>query len=271
MPEYAIREYRPGDIPALSRLWQAVFGDAPELIEAFFRLLPDMGSGVLAEQAGQIVGAAYLINGLELAVPGREAKNCGYLYAVAVAPAFRGSGIGAALSQAALELGRKRGAQFFCTQPAESSLFAWYERILGLRCALRRSQQRIPSGGDALSMPLSVTEYKMWREQMLRSRAHLRLSDAALEFEYRLCRICGGGFYAVGDGIAAAYVENGETVVRELLAGEETDLIPLAAALGTLLGTEEVLLCVPALTGDAYLAAEPGVLPQDCVRNLSFE
>ena len=64
MPEFNIREYKREDIPDLSRLWEKTFEDSPELIAEFFRLLPDMGTGLTAVQNGKIVGAAYVIMGM---------------------------------------------------------------------------------------------------------------------------------------------------------------------------------------------------------------
>ena len=44
-----INEYRQEDIPSLKRLWTETFGDAPELVDRFFELLPSMGTGLVAE------------------------------------------------------------------------------------------------------------------------------------------------------------------------------------------------------------------------------
>ena len=52
------REVRPDDREALISLWVRVFGDAPELVEAFLDLLPEMGTGVSAEENGARLGAA---------------------------------------------------------------------------------------------------------------------------------------------------------------------------------------------------------------------
>ena len=38
-----INEYRQDDIPSLKRLWMETFGDAPELVDRFFELLPSTG------------------------------------------------------------------------------------------------------------------------------------------------------------------------------------------------------------------------------------
>lgn len=272
MAEPILRELSGADGPALTALWARVFGDSEELIGAFFRLLPEMGLGVAALLDGQSVGMAYALTGLELARPGQRPRPCGYLYAVAVEESARHLGLGRALSRSALALAEKRGAEILCTLPAEPSLYGWYREILGLDCALRRRETPLKSAGALPWTPLNAAEYARRREELLRERPHLRLSLPALEFERQLCLAYGGGLYAWGNSLAAAYREGEQALIRELLcpAGQEAKL---AAALGAALGTEEVLLCTPCGPdeGEPYLAALPGQLPPDCVWNLSFD
>ena len=66
MSDAVIREYRSGDIPEMSALWQAVFGDSEGLVNSFLRLLPGMGTAAVAEINGKIAGAAYAVTGMEL-------------------------------------------------------------------------------------------------------------------------------------------------------------------------------------------------------------
>ena len=85
------REIRPEDQAALVELWHRVFGDPVSYVEEFFRVLPEIGTGVEAIENGVPVGAAYMITALTLC-EGEMSRRCGYLYAVAVDPAFRGRG-----------------------------------------------------------------------------------------------------------------------------------------------------------------------------------
>ena len=119
MSDAVIREYRGGDIPEMSVLWQAVFGDSEGLVNSFLELLPGMGTAAVAEVNGKIAGAAYAVTGMELVSASGKVQTCGYIYAVAVAPEFRGSGIGRALTERSAELARDRGAEIICTLPAE--------------------------------------------------------------------------------------------------------------------------------------------------------
>ena len=148
MSDAVIREYRGGDIPEMSALWQAVFGDSEGLVNSFLQLLPDMGTAVVAEVNGKIAGAAYAVTGMELVSASGKVQTCGYIYAVAVAPEFRGSGIGRALTERSAELARARGAEVICTLPAEESLYAWYKTILGTECALRRQRLEAESAAS---------------------------------------------------------------------------------------------------------------------------
>lgn len=265
-----IRALRADDVPALSALWTDIFGDGEAMVAAFFRLLPGMGGGVTAEAEGRAVGMAFLIDDFWLVRPEGSETRCGYLYAVAVEPDFRGAGIGAALSRAAFELGRARGAELLCTEPADAGLFQWYEKTLGVESALRRRCETVPARGG-LSVRLEAERYGQRREALLAGTAHVRLGSQALAFERLLCEAYGGGFYAVDEGIAAAYLEGDRAVVRELLAPAGADRRAMAAALAFRLGAKDALLCTADPAGEPFLAAAPGVLPADTVWDLTFD
>ena len=271
MREFIIREYRTEDIPALSRLWEKTFEDSPALIADFFRLLPDMGTGLAAVQDGKIVGAAYVIMGMELLCGEKKPTPGGYIYAVAVEESCRGSGLGSALTRAARDEALRRGAAFVCTLPASESLYGWYGELLGVKPALFRSTRRADCGALEPVMPLSVTEYMLWRENILRSQPHLHLSYPALEFQYRLCKAYGGGFFAVGSGICAAYLDGETALIRELLLMDEGEKSSAAASVGAAIGAKDFVLYSPAPEGEPYIAALPGDIPADCVWNLSFD
>lgn len=261
-----IREIRPGDEPGLQALWQRVFGGPPACPETFLRFLPELGSGVAAFEDARVCGAAYIVTALRLR-EGEADRRCGYLYAVAVAPEQRGRGLGAELSRAAAALGRARGAALIGTWPAEPSLYAWYERVLGARCALHYAFRELDSAPGPAVRPLEASEYALRQEALLAGRPHLVLENAALRFEAENLRIYGGGLFAVGNGVAAAFVDDGVTQLRELLGASDAE----AAALGAALGTPRVRLWQPAEEGEPYLAFSPPELPAGTVWNLAFD
>ena len=270
MSESLLRRIRPADQPALSALWAETFSDPPRLIADFFRLLPGMGLGFLAERDGEALGAAYLLTGLDLLAPDGEKRPVGYLYAVAVKPEARGRGLGTALGQACAQTARDLGCAWFCTQPAEARLFDWYAQGLALRCALYRREERLGAAALEACMELSATDYRYWRERMLAHRPHIRLGDAALQYQHSLCKSYGGGFFAVGDAVAAAYLDGSLCRIVELLSAPGTDRRSLAASLAARLGAENALLLSSASEGAPYIAADKA-LPEGCVWNLSLD
>ena len=261
-----IREIQPEDRASLALLWQSVFRDPPACAEEFLRFLPEMGGGVAAFDGARAVGAAYVVTGLHLR-EGDQSRRCGYLYAVAADEAYRGRGLGSALSRAAAELGRARGAELICTWPAEPALYAWYERVLGARCALYLSFREFDSAPGPVVRPLGPEEYGLRREALLADWPHLTLEPAAMAFEAINLGIYGGGLFSVGEGLAAAFVDDDVTEVRELLGAPSE----AAAALGSALGTQRVRLRQPAEAGEPFLVFSPPELPADTVWNLAFD
>lgn len=246
------REVRADDREALISLWVRVFDDTAELVEAFLDLLPEMGSGVLIEGNGALLGAAYLLDGFTLVTPDSDPEKCGYLYAVAVEEHARGKGFGARLSQAAAEIGRARGAERICTLPAEPSLYGWYASVLSLSHVHHRTVYSSPV--ISREKPLSAEEYGKRREELLAGCCHVRLSPPALRFQEKLCLCYGGGFYAAGNGIFCAYREDEGWRIPELISPDGK----LPAWDG--LQAEE----------RAYLCSDLP-FPDGCIWNLSFD
>ncbi len=271
MTDFIIREYRREDIPALSLLWKKTFNDSDELIADFFRILPDMGTGLAAIMDEKIVGAAYVITGMELTDGESASATAGYIYAVAVDEDCRGLGMGSALTRSAGEAGHRLGADFICTLPASESLYGWYRELLGVEPALYRRILKAECAPVKPAMPLRVTEYMLRRERLLSGKPHLRLSYPALAFQHRLCSAYGGGFFAVDGGICAAYMEDGTAVIRELLITDEHEITSAAASVGAAMSAKNFVLYSPAAAGEPYMAAQPGAIPPDCVWNLSFD
>ena len=278
MGNFQIREYKTADIPELTAIWTDAFGDSEHLVSEFFRMLPDMGSGLVAECDGELAGAAYILTGQELILKRRAAFEdddsapvCGYIYAVAVKEGFRHGGIGGALVKAAAEKGRKRGAKLISVLPESEGLYGWYQELLGVKPVLYRKKELIKSEPKELYMSMSSTEYMLWRENMLKDRPHLHLSNPSLEFEKILCVENGGGYYAAGCGIAAAYKKDGRGVITELICADESERSIVAASIGAALEVPEVLLYTPAPEGEPYIAADSDIIPGDCVWNLSFD
>lgn len=272
MSEVSLRRAEQGDFAALGALWEECFGDTEGFISAFFSALPALGGGVVAELDGRIAGAAYALTGQSVIIRANPPARVGYIYGVGVGEKFRSHGIGRRVTLAARELAYALGADTIATLPAEEGLYAWYEDILGVKHRLYRTKTELESRAFADVAPISAEEYLMRREAILAARPHLHLSPASMEFENAMLREYGGGLYAVGEGaIAAAYVESGKAVVREVLgkAPPET-LYAYAAAVGAALDCPAAELWQASDKGQSYIAADRP-LPSDFVWNLSFD
>lgn len=265
MTEPILRRVCTADAAALAAIWHQVFGDPEALALAFLKDLPALGGGICAEEEGKLLGAAYVVTDFTL-----DDRRAAYIYAVAVLPEARGRGLGMALTRAAAALGKALGAEILCTLPANAGLYPWYERLIGVRCALYRREERCESAPGAAAAALSAAEYGRRREALLGTLPHVTVGEAALRYEKENCRCFGGDLYALGNGIAAASIDEGETQIRELLCPQGADRMALAAALGDHLGTEQVLVLSSASEGTPYLAAD-APLPAGCVWNLTLD
>lgn len=268
MSGFALREYRAGDVSALSALWYDCFGDSEGFIKSFFDALPALGGGIVAHCGEEIAGAAYALC-CQTLIGGGSERRAGYIYGVGVNRRFRSLGIGAALTRAACTLSKRLGAEIVATLPAEESLYGWYEKTAGLSVQLYRERRAVECASLLPVTPLTATDYSARRETLLHDTVHLRLTDAAAEFEGALLREYGGGYFAVSDGAAAVCMEDGRAVIKELLCpcgsiGEA------AASLGAHLSAREALLFLPAERGEKYIAADTS-LPSGCIWGLSFD
>lgn len=271
MSDLLIREYGPEDVAEIKSLWREVFHDPEALIDSFFELLPDMGTALTARLGGQLAGFACVIVGMELIDGEKRKPVVGYIYSTAVDERFRGRGIGGRLVKAAAEKARDREASLICVLPEEPSLYGWYSSRLGLDCALFRQRLRVESRAAEPVMGLSSTEYMLWRENMLRAVPHLHPSSFTLEFARRFFESLGGGLYACGSGICAAYMEDGAAIISELISMDQGEIPNIAASIGAQLGASHAVYFIPAAQGEPYIAARPGLIPPDAVWNLSFD
>lgn len=257
------RKAIPGDAPALTALWQEVFGDPEEYIEGFLRLLPGAGFGVVAEYGGEMAAMAYVLTGL-----GIEGKKCGYIYAVGTLPKFRGRGCGAAVTKAARDYALESGCEIIATQPSEPSLYGWYEELIEVTPAAFASPCVIMRGDGqgAKSEPVALTarEYNVRREYLLQKTPHVVFSDSFMELEAHLCRTFGGNLYAVDQWIAAAYPEDNIIKIKEVLCDEES-FSQVVQSLIFITGSKAAIAVLP--EGETpFMAAAPEYEVPDGIR-----
>lgn len=269
MNDAAIREYRTADVPGLIRLWTAVFDDTESAAESFFTALPDIGAGTAAFVDGEIAGAAYLIDGQELA-DGDKRLRIGYIYGVGVYEKYRRRGIGERLVKAVYELSKRRGADIVTCLPAEKSLYAWYERLVDFRYTLKCEKLTVKTEAAGKAVRISAAEYAHRREEAIGRRSHVILSAPALEFEKRLFEEYGGGFFMTQSGVCAAYIDGGKALVREVISADRVAAMRTAEAVGAALGAAECEIRFPSADGDEYVCSDRP-LPDGCIWNLTFD
>ena len=111
--------------------------------------------------------------------------------------------------------------------------------------------------------------YARWIAEDL--QADLLGSGSVRDLSRYRCVVFGGGLYACGGGLCAVYADNGRVLIRELIAPAGVAAADVAAALCAALGCREGQYMLPDSQGEPYLSAPAGILPPDCVWNLSFD
>lgn len=268
---FIIRPAARRDFPELAALWSHCFGDSREFIHAFFSLLPKLGTGIAAVRGGKVIGMAYAII-MELSAGGRTQKS-GYIYAVAVDESCRGLGIGAALSKAAAEAARELGAEIVCTLPAEPSLYPWYEKVINTGFTLHRRRETVSVQCGAAAAAdcerISFDEYNTQREYLLSGMPHLSIGSSGAELLSKLCECNGGALFSLPGGIAAAYLEDGSCVIRELICPGRLRA-QSAAAIAQALHVRSAVYFTPDKHGERYIALDTAI-PEDTVWNIAFD
>ena len=161
MPDTRIRRAAPADLPVLTRLWQAAFGDPPELIERFYRRFPPAKAAWVVEDGGCVVTAAHLLEG-RLHTADGNVLPCAYVYAVSTDPAHQGNGYASALMRR-FAMDADVSGRVLYTLPAEASLYKWYQAVMGTTQTARGERIRIARQQTAGTLPsvtrISAPEY----------------------------------------------------------------------------------------------------------------
>lgn len=270
MSLWKIREYKPEDVPELISLWLSNFEDTESFVRAFHEALPELGSAMVAELDGRVIGAAYALNGQELVCPGEPSLQLGFLYGVSVDRQYRRHGAGAAVVSAACELSRAMGAETVAILPARGPLYDWYGAVLGMKNTLFRKVLSVKAQAAERCSVIAPAEYLLRREKLLEGLPHVHLTEASMAFAKTLMREYGGDVYAVCGGVAAAYMDGGLALIRELILPDDGDVYRAAASVACAMGAEEARVFMPSTEGDRYILSDRP-LPAGCVWNLSFD
>lgn len=112
------------DAIGISALWQNVFQDSPDFIELYLKLYCDPNTYVVErDEKGNIIGMAHCP-----VISDKYGNRYTYLYAVAVAPEYRGKGIASRLINKVIDRAK---TNFVATIPASESLQKWYADNFG--------------------------------------------------------------------------------------------------------------------------------------------
>ncbi len=115
------------EIPALTALWQACFGDRREDIELFWRNFGKSAEVFCAKVGKNPVSMACALP-VQLVDETGESHPAAYLYAVATASAYRRCGLCGKVLAFAEDALRKTGVSYALLVPSEPSLFNFYRR-----------------------------------------------------------------------------------------------------------------------------------------------
>lgn len=112
------------DVKGLSALWQNVFHDSPEFIQRYLSQYAGKDNYVVeCDDNGDIIGMAHCP-----VIHDKYGNSYTYLYAVAVAPEYRGKGIASRLINTVI---KRAQTDFIATIPASVSLQKWYHDNFG--------------------------------------------------------------------------------------------------------------------------------------------
>ena len=247
------------DLPALTALWHACFGDAEADIQRFWATTFDRIQVYTAKEGKSPVAMVCVLPSILVDEEG-EGRSCGYFYAACTAKAHRGKGICHKLmAYAEAQCGHA------CTAlvPATEELFGFYETMGYLPCFYQHTY-RVSAQKGASITPASPQVYRSIRE--------LQLYGDFLSWEEFLLP-CAGQLYRIetADGLyCACAIKDGDTLyIRELLPDSPDAAAALAAHLRCkeahvrTLGNDQLFgLCKP-LT--------PFPLPQQAYLGLAFD
>ena len=190
------------DLPALRRIWTAVFGD--DDADAFFTTFFDPGLCVCAVHDDKPVAAAYLLPAGNL-ICDNKSIPCAMIYAVATLPRHRGRGYGSAVTRDLIPLGRASGYPAVVLCPSEDSLFDYYSKrteMVEWFYAVESRYSYVNTHSMAADLiPVGCEDYGALRETLLEPFVHIEAHPRILEYQSVLCKIYGGGFFCMSSPI----------------------------------------------------------------------
>ena len=216
------------DIPELKMLWKTVFGDPDTDIERFFNVFFTPELTVMINDGSALVSAAYILPVGNLVFPDGNIDSCAMLYAIATHPAFRGRGLGAAVTQAAGTLATDTGYSAVVLRPADEQLFKFYSSRTDFTAFFEveetiYSREFLPDNTRSCTLsPISPAEYRLLRRCFLHDCIYIDMDERAFTYQQQLSLASGGNLYTVKSGantVGCAIIEkeNHSVYLKELL------------------------------------------------------
>lgn len=201
------------DLPALTRLWQACFGDTEAEVRAFWQALFDCTPVYLRRAPDGSPAAMLCALPAELVGDDGDAVPAAYLYAVCTAPALRGRGHCRLLLQEAEQDLKRQGIRAAVLVPAEESLFGFYARF-GYRTVFTCRTETVPAArGDCSITPLTPDGWQSLRELQLYD-SHLSYPPELLRWQETISRSSGAGLYRIETAMPSAAPRRSGTAKR---------------------------------------------------------
>lgn len=209
MADFLLRPATEGDREQIIKIWHEAFGDSEDFIEAMLRC-GLMERAVGAELGGALRCCMFAFDGLKIGgVP------AAYLYALCTEKAYRGQGLGRAVTMFAADAAMARGAEAVFLRPGDEALERWYGKAMGA-VAVARSREKVfrPAlPGAKKPRELSPEEYLRLRpardwepgEQLIAAQAVVNLWYA-------------GSFLEVDGAMVCAEDSGGRVLVREIIS-----------------------------------------------------
>lgn len=211
------------DLPALTKLWQASFGDSEAEIARFWQLFDAIEVFLARDGAPVAMLSALPVTFFDT---DGEAHQASYLYAAATAANYRGRGICTELMKFAEKTLRAQGSELLILCPASEKLFEFYGKM-GYKTVFFNREYTANAEGKAKIKPIDAAAYQNLRQMQLYAdfvsyEEHLLALQTGfyrVETEERIC-------------CAAAEKHGTELLIKELLPDDRAAAAALAQHLG---------------------------------------
>ena len=231
-----IRTAKSGDRKSLQIIWNTVFGDPHEEIDAFFSIFPEPGMAVVADTGTGPVAAGYILPTGNLLYHG-SIITCAMIYSVATLPEYRNRGYGAAVVRELISLGYARGYKALVLCPSSDSMYEYYSKRSDMRSWFYTSEMSFssaPASDKAALIRVAEEEYSNLREHLLAGTPHIAFDKRMLSYQLALAGRSGGGLFRADapGGVGCAVVEmqtDGGVWIKELLASGADEHCVLSA------------------------------------------